>query len=77
MDNQADRKLKARVNRVVGQVAGVQRMVDEGRYCVDILNQIAAARSALDALGSSCSPGISNRASSVTGRAPSTTTPVR
>lgn len=44
-------KLKSRVNRIVGQVAGVQRMVDEGRYCVDILNQIAAVRSALDGLG--------------------------
>ena len=44
-------KIKARVNRIAGQVAGVQRMIDEDRYCVDILNQIAAIRSALDALG--------------------------
>ena len=44
-------KLKSRVNRIAGQVAGIGRMVDEERYCVDILNQIAAARSALDALG--------------------------
>lgn len=29
----------------------MQRMLDEDRYCVDVLNQIAAARSALDALG--------------------------
>lgn len=43
--------IRSRVNRVAGQVAGIQRMVEEGRYCVDILNQIAAARSALDALG--------------------------
>ena len=40
-----------RVNRIAGQVGGIQRMVEEGRYCVDILTQIAAARSALDALG--------------------------
>jgi DNA-binding FrmR family transcriptional regulator len=33
------------------KVAGIQRMADEGRYCLDILNQIAAVRSALDALG--------------------------
>jgi DNA-binding FrmR family transcriptional regulator len=39
------------MKRVAGQVAGVQRMIDEDRYCVDILNQIAAVRSALDALG--------------------------
>lgn len=43
--------IAARANRVAGQVGGIQRMVSEGRYCVDILNQIAAARSALDALG--------------------------
>ncbi len=48
---EASRKIKNRVNRIAGQVAGVHRMVDEGRYCVDILNQIAAVRSALDALG--------------------------
>ncbi|SIO61355.1 DNA-binding transcriptional regulator, FrmR family [Singulisphaera sp. GP187] len=44
-------KIKSRVNRIAGQVAGIQRMVEEDRYCVDILNQIAAVRSALDALG--------------------------
>lgn len=44
-------KIKSRVNRIAGQVAGIQRMVEEGRYCVDVLNQIAAVRSALDALG--------------------------
>ncbi|HEY0790173.1 MAG TPA: metal-sensitive transcriptional regulator [Chthoniobacterales bacterium] len=44
-------KVKARVNRIAGQVGGIQRMIDEGKYCVDILNQIAAVRSALDALG--------------------------
>jgi DNA-binding FrmR family transcriptional regulator len=44
-------RLKSRVNRVAGQVAGIGRMVEEDRYCVDILNQIAAVRSALDALG--------------------------
>jgi DNA-binding FrmR family transcriptional regulator len=44
-------KVKSRINRISGQVAGIGRMIDEDRYCVDILNQIAAARSALDALG--------------------------
>lgn len=51
MDDAASKKIKARVNRIAGQVAGIQRMVDEDRYCVDVLNQIAAVRSALDALG--------------------------
>ena len=40
----------ARVNRIDGQVRGVGRMIDEDRYCIDILTQVAAIRSALDAL---------------------------
>lgn len=51
MDDESTKKIKSRVNRISGQVTGIQRMVDEGRYCVDVLNQIAAVRSALDALG--------------------------
>ena len=39
--------LKARLRKVEGQVRGVQRMVDEDVYCIDILTQIAAAESAL------------------------------
>ena len=45
------KKLRARLNRIAGQVAGIQKMLDEDRYCVDILVQVAAVRSALDALG--------------------------
>jgi DNA-binding FrmR family transcriptional regulator len=45
------KQVKARLNRIAGQVAGIQRMAEEDRYCVDILTQIAAVRSALDALG--------------------------
>jgi DNA-binding FrmR family transcriptional regulator len=36
-----------RLNRIEGQVRGVARMVDEGRYCIDILTQLQAARAAL------------------------------
>ncbi len=39
--------LKARLRKVEGQVRGVQRMVDEDVYCIDILTQIAAAESAM------------------------------
>lgn len=46
-----DKKMTARVKRIAGQVAGIERMLEDRRYCVDILNQIAAARAALDALG--------------------------
>lgn len=51
MDNDARQKIKSRVNRIAGQINGIQRMVEEDRYCVDILTQIAAVRSALDTLG--------------------------
>ena len=36
-----------RLRRVEGQVQGIERMVREGRYCVDILTQLAAVRGAL------------------------------
>ena len=42
--------LLKRMNRIEGQVRGVAKMVGEDRYCVDVLTQIAAIRSALDAL---------------------------
>lgn len=51
MDNDGQRTLKARMNRIAGQVAGIERMIDDNRYCMDILNQIAAVRSALDNVG--------------------------
>lgn len=45
------RKLETRLRRIAGQVGGLERMVAEERYCVDILLQIAAARAALDGAG--------------------------
>ena len=51
MNADAKKKLQARVRRITGQIGGVQKMVDEDRNCIDILNQIAAVRSALDSLG--------------------------
>jgi DNA-binding FrmR family transcriptional regulator len=42
--------LTRRLNRVEGQVRGIGRMVEEDRYCVDILTQVSAVQSALDAL---------------------------
>ena len=41
-----------RIRRVKGQVEAVERMIGEERYCVDILQQIKAARSALQSLES-------------------------
>ncbi len=45
------KQLEGRLRRVVGQVAGIQRMVEEDRYCVDVLIQVAAVRGALDQIG--------------------------
>lgn len=42
--------LLSRVSRIEGQVRGVKGMIEEGKYCVDILTQIKAARSALKSL---------------------------
>ena len=42
--------LLQRLNRISGQVRGVSGMIEEDRYCVDVLTQIAAIRSALDAV---------------------------
>ena len=39
-----------RLNRIEGQARGVAKMVEEDRYCVDVLTQISAIQSALDAL---------------------------
>ena len=44
--------LRSRMNRIAGQVAGIQRMLDDNRYCGDILTQIAAVESALQSVGS-------------------------
>jgi len=39
--------LTKRLNRIEGQVRGVSRMVEEGRYCIDILTQVRAIKAAL------------------------------
>jgi CsoR family transcriptional regulator, copper-sensing transcriptional repressor len=38
----------ARLNRIEGQVRGIRRMVDEDRYCIDVLTQVNAAMAALE-----------------------------
>ncbi|HOJ49143.1 MAG TPA: metal-sensitive transcriptional regulator [Bacillota bacterium] len=49
-----DAKLKdtliTRLNRIEGQIRGIKGMVERDAYCDDILNQIAAARAAMDSL---------------------------
>jgi len=41
-------QLLARLRRIEGQVGGIQRMVTEDRYCIDVLTQISAVQAALD-----------------------------
>ena len=43
-------ELRKRLRRISGQVQGIQTMLEEDRYCVDILTQISACRSALDSV---------------------------
>ena len=47
MDDRQKKSQLARLSRIEGQVRGVARMVDEDRYCIDIVTQIAAVRAAL------------------------------
>ena len=47
MDNAARKKADVRLARIEGQVRGIRTMVENGRYCVDILLQLSAVISAL------------------------------
>lgn len=42
------RRIVTRLSRIEGQVRGVARMIDEGRYCIDVLTQISAVKAALE-----------------------------
>ena len=44
-------KLLNRLRRVEGQVRGIEKMVEDDRYCIDILTQIAATATALESVG--------------------------
>jgi DNA-binding FrmR family transcriptional regulator len=41
-------QLQSRLRRIEGQVRGIERMVDDDRYCIDVLTQISAVQAALD-----------------------------
>ena len=45
------KNLQSRLNRMMGQLSGIGRMLEENRYCGDVLTQIAAVESALTAFG--------------------------
>ena len=45
------RQLQNRLSRMIGQLGGISRMLEENRYCGDILTQVAAVESALQSFG--------------------------
>lgn len=45
------KSLQNRISRIQGQLSGISKMLDENRYCGDVLTQIAAVESALQSLG--------------------------
>lgn len=47
MQKEAKAQVTKRLQRIEGQVRGLSRMVEEGRYCIDIVTQISAVRAAL------------------------------
>lgn len=47
MQNDTRSSCLKRLNRIEGQVRGLSRMVEENRYCIDIVTQVAAVRAAL------------------------------
>ena len=42
--------IQARLRRIEGQVRGIQKMVDEDRYCIEVLTQVSAVTAALDSV---------------------------
>jgi DNA-binding FrmR family transcriptional regulator len=46
------KKLNSRINRIIGQLEGIKRMVDDDRYCGDILIQLSASDKAIKSLAS-------------------------
>ena len=47
MERENKPRLLNRLNRIEGQVRGIARMVEEDRYCIDVLTQVQAVRAAL------------------------------
>ena len=51
MDDATKKKVLTRLRKIAGQVGGIARMVEEDRYCVDVLLQVASAQAALGEAG--------------------------
>ena len=48
MNEKLKKSQLARLGRIEGQVRGIARMIEEDRYCIDVMTQIRAVRAALD-----------------------------
>ena len=48
LNAQTKQETLKRLRRIAGQIAGIERMVSDERYCIDIIHQVTAARRALD-----------------------------
>jgi CsoR family transcriptional regulator, copper-sensing transcriptional repressor len=64
-------QLRQRLARVEGQVRGVSRMVEDDRYCIDVLTQIAAVQAALDQISLGLLDGHARHCMQGKGTAPS------
>mgnify|MGYP001571081094 CR=1 FL=1 len=51
MANDTRQEVLLRLKKVEGQVRGLQRMIDEGKDCTEVIHQLCAARKALDKVG--------------------------
>ena len=47
---QDKQQIEARLSRIEGQIRGLRKMVDEDRYCIDVLTQVSAVQSALQSV---------------------------
>jgi DNA-binding FrmR family transcriptional regulator len=50
MSHPCHKEQLAGINRIEGQIRGVAKMIEEGKYCIDILNQLKAAKSAISTI---------------------------
>ncbi|TCL38806.1 DNA-binding FrmR family transcriptional regulator [Anaerospora hongkongensis] len=48
LNKKEKQELKLRLKKISGQINGIDKMIDDGRYCVDILQQLTAARAAMN-----------------------------
>lgn len=55
LESQAKKRALNQVRTIVGHAQGIEKMIDEGRYCIDILKQIAAVQSSLSKVARSIS----------------------